>query len=148
MYLCVLYGSQNKQRLFPYTALTDWFYNRDLTLCIPVFTICTTSLIFTNSTFCPHNVFMCFVWISEQTAIISLYNINWLGFITERECVYWAVRTQYLFNSCYFPSRKGLIVLVMRHKNAWIYSTLTLRRLMSYIYGAPILDVSRSHTTT
>ena len=27
-------------------------------------------------------------------------------------------------------------------------TTLTLRRLMSYIYGAPILDVSRSHTTT
>ena len=25
---------------------------------------------------------------------------------------------------------------------------LTLRRLMSYIYGAPILDVSRSYTTT
>jgi len=25
---------------------------------------------------------------------------------------------------------------------------LTLRRLMSYIYAAPILDVSRSHTTT
>jgi len=25
---------------------------------------------------------------------------------------------------------------------------LTLRRLMSYIYGAPILDVSRSRTTT
>jgi len=24
---------------------------------------------------------------------------------------------------------------------------LTLRLLMSYIYGAPILDVSRSHTT-
>ena len=26
--------------------------------------------------------------------------------------------------------------------------SLTLRRLVSYIYGAPILDVSRSHTTT
>ena len=26
--------------------------------------------------------------------------------------------------------------------------SLTLRWLMSYIYGAPILDVSRSHTTT
>ena len=25
---------------------------------------------------------------------------------------------------------------------------LTFRRLMSYIYGGPILDVSRSHTTT
>ena len=28
------------------------------------------------------------------------------------------------------------------------YICLTLRLLMSYIYGAPILDVSRSHTTT
>lgn len=26
---CVLYGYQNKQRSFPYTALTDWFYNLD-----------------------------------------------------------------------------------------------------------------------
>jgi len=25
----VLYASENKQWLFPYTALTDWFYNRD-----------------------------------------------------------------------------------------------------------------------
>ena len=29
-----------------------------------------------------------------------------------------------------------------------VNSLLTLRLLMSYIYGAPILDVSRSHTTT
>jgi len=29
-----------------------------------------------------------------------------------------------------------------------VLATLTLRRLMSYIYGAPVLDVSRSHTTT
>jgi len=36
---------------------------------------------------------VCSVWISEQTAIISLYNINWLVFITETECVYCAVRT-------------------------------------------------------
>jgi len=25
LYLCVLCGSENKQRLFSYTALTDWF---------------------------------------------------------------------------------------------------------------------------
>jgi hypothetical protein len=25
LHLCVLYGSQNKQQLLPYTALTDWF---------------------------------------------------------------------------------------------------------------------------
>jgi len=36
---------------------------------------------------------MCFVWISKQTTFISLYNINWLVFITETECVYCAVRT-------------------------------------------------------
>ena len=35
----------------------------------------------------------CFVWISEQTAIISLYSINWQVYITETEWVYCAVRT-------------------------------------------------------
>ena len=55
----------------------------------------TASLTFSNSTFCPYSVFMCFVWIWEQTAIISLYNINWLVFIT-RQSVYCAVRTGYL----------------------------------------------------
>ena len=59
-------------------------------------TICTTSLTFNNSTFCPHSIFLCFVWIWEQTAIISLYSINWLVFITKKECVYRAVRTGYL----------------------------------------------------
>jgi len=39
---------------------------------------------------------MCFVWISEQTAIISLYNINWLVCITQTEGVYFAVRAEAL----------------------------------------------------
>jgi len=30
---------------------------------------------------------MCLVLTSEETAIISLYNINWLVFIIERECL-------------------------------------------------------------
>jgi hypothetical protein len=29
-------------------------------------------LTFTNSTFCPHSVFMCFLWLPEETAIISV----------------------------------------------------------------------------
>jgi hypothetical protein len=37
-----------------------------------------------NSKFCPHSVFMCSVWFSEQTAIISLYSINWVVFTTRR----------------------------------------------------------------
>ena len=59
-------------------------------------TIRTTSLTFNNSMFSPHGVFMCFVWISEQTAIISLYSINRLVFITETDTVYSAVRTEAL----------------------------------------------------
>ena len=57
-----------------------------------------------NSTFSPHSVFMCFVRIWEQTAIISLYSINWLVFITETECVYCAVLT----GSLYIILRSGL----------------------------------------
>jgi len=49
-----------------------------------------------NSTFCPHSEIICFVWISEETAIISLYSINLLVCITETECFYCAVRTESL----------------------------------------------------
>jgi hypothetical protein len=55
------------------------------------------SLTFSNSLFCPHSVFTCFLWIWEQTAIISLYNINWLVCTTEMESVYCAVRTGSLY---------------------------------------------------
>ena len=55
------------------------------------------SLTSTNSTFCPRSVFTCFVRISEQTAIISLYSINWLVYITETGCVHCAVRTGSLY---------------------------------------------------
>ena len=71
-------------------------YSAHLTLYSPVVTICTASLTFNNSTFCPHTVFMCFVWIWEQTAIISLYSINWLVLIKHTEYVYCAVRAESL----------------------------------------------------
>ena len=56
-------------------------------------TVCTASLTFSKSTFCPHSVFMCFVWIWEQTAVISLYNINWPDLRIQMVCVYCEVRT-------------------------------------------------------
>ena len=41
-----------------------------------------------NSVACPHSVLMCFVWVSEQTAIISLYSANWSIFVTgDGECL-------------------------------------------------------------
>ena len=85
-----------------------------------------------NSTFCPHSVFVCFVWIWEQTAIISLYNINWLVFITWRVFTaryglglyiqFYVLPTQciYLFcmdlrtNSDYFPIQHWLTGLYNR----------------------------------
>jgi len=82
---------------FPTQHLLTGLYNRG-GVCL----LCGTDWIYIyiyiyNSAFCPHSVFMCFVWISEQTAIISLYNNNWLVFITETECVYCAVRTGYIY---------------------------------------------------
>ena len=74
--VCGLCGSQNKLRLFPYTALTDYFDNRDLTLYSPVVTICTTSLTFNNSMFCPHTVFMWFVWISDKQRLFPNAALN------------------------------------------------------------------------
>ena len=44
------------------------------------------------------------------------------------------------------PSRRRHYLL--SNYLSYILTHLTLRWLMSYIYGAPILDVSRSHTTT
>ena len=72
----------------------------------PVVTICTTSFTFNNSTFCPHSVFMCFVWIWEQTAIISLYSINWLVFITETVCLLRGTDWAFIYNSgyCSYPN--------------------------------------------
>ena len=89
VYLCVLCGSQNKQRLFPSTTMTD-FCNPD-EVCL---TRGTERVLVYNSTFCLHNVFVCFVWILEQTAIIPQYNINCLIFVTQTKCVYRAVRNE------------------------------------------------------
>jgi hypothetical protein len=72
-----------------------------------VVTICTTSLTITTSAFCPHSVFMCFVWISEQTAIISPYSINWLAFITKTVCVYCAVRSEFYIYFRIIQALKG-----------------------------------------
>ena len=79
-------------------------------------------LTFTNSTFCPHSVFMCFVWIWEQTAIISLYSINWLVFITETECVYCAVRSESLHKTDMFRLQR-----VKTEQELW-HTGITSRR--------------------
>jgi len=43
--------------------------------------------------------FTCFVRLSEQTVSFALYIVNRLVFITEMESVYWAVRTESLYDT-------------------------------------------------
>ena len=66
--------------------------------------------------FCIHEFYalptqcMCFVWIWEQKAIISLYSIDRLVFKTETECVYCAVRSTFyvLSTQCIYVFCVGL----------------------------------------
>jgi len=47
---------------------------------------------------------LCFVWISEHKVTSVLYIINRLIFTNEVESVYWAVRTESLYNADVFRS--------------------------------------------
>ena len=84
---------------FPTQHWRTGFYNRDgvcLLRGMDWIFIC-------NSTFCPHSVFMCFVWIWEQTAIISLYIINRLVFITETSCLLRGTDWIFIYNPTFCP---------------------------------------------
>jgi hypothetical protein len=85
---------------------------KGLSLQSPVVTSSTTPSKLTNSTLCTHSVFMCFVWISEQTAIISLYNINWLVCITETACLLAGTDCMFKYDSGYFWPKKKFGALV------------------------------------
>jgi hypothetical protein len=84
-----------------------------------------------HSTFCPHSVFMCFVWIWEQTAIISLYSIDWLDFITETECVYCAVRSTFYV----LPTRVFMCFVWIWEQTA-IISLYSINWLVGWFLGA------------
>ena len=95
--LCVLCGSESKQLLFPYTVLTDWY----LQLRRSVYCAVRTGYLNTIQV-------MCFVWFWEQTAIISLYSINWLVFITETECLLRGTDWIFKYNSGYTQSQSSI----------------------------------------
>jgi hypothetical protein len=65
---------------------------RNWTLCSPLVIVCTTRRNFKKFYILPTH---CIYGFCEdfRKKIISPYNINWLVFITETECVYCAVRT-------------------------------------------------------
>jgi len=71
-----------------------WF----LRVCHHISKQSTTSFNMKNkkSTFYSLSAFVCFLWISEQTGVISLSSVNLLVFITGTKCVYCAVRAEFL----------------------------------------------------
>ena len=56
-----------------------------------------TNLVFKNCTICPHKalVFMCCVRFSQQTVIISLFNLTRLVFVTDNVSVYSETFTEF-----------------------------------------------------
>ena len=104
-----------------------------------------------------------FCWIRlifwRMSCRILLYNCTYKCFVTVcylHQLFWWWWKQvtcrksshSYVLSLFRFPTyrmyfRLSVFLYIYEH-----FYTLTLRRLMSYIYGAPILDVSRSHTTT
>ena len=79
IYICT--GSRREAKQWRPVQGTDaqsFFFQTQISIFgTPRLMPCTVSFTFkVNSMFSLQSVFMCFVWISEQTAIISLYNIN------------------------------------------------------------------------
>jgi len=105
---------------------------------------------------------LCVLYGSHNKQQPSLYTTltDWI-FLTGAESVYSAVRTKSLYNTdtfCLNPLNPELnpicylLALLGAHHFLHVsrirVKLLIFRLLMSCIYGAPILDVSRSHTTT
>jgi len=106
--------------------------------------------------------FFCFV---QSVFIRSLSNLDGHGCVHPSDMTYYCLTTDHDCRvlSFYFWSRpsyrrflgRGEIIIyvvgspsLIDGDDDGVWQILTLRRLMSYMYGAPILDVSRSHTTT
>ena len=118
---------QGKSRSFsPLRACTDWDLSR---LYTSTSTICNTE---TNNQTCVRRTFY------------------WLIYVTHNGMKYIKVNPlkPELNPICYLLAVLGAHHFL--HVSRIRVKSLTFRRLMSYIYiyGAPILDVSRSHTTT
>ena len=77
--------------------------------------------------------------------------MTWISLFLFWDCIREKITNFNPLNSELNPICYLLALLGAHHflhvSRIWVKS-LTLRLLMSYIYGAPILDVSRSHTTT
>ena len=88
---------------------------------------------------CAYTVFMCFVFIWEQTATCATYSINWLVFITEMNSVHSAVRTGSL-NKAVCPSPlNGKCVNILKPTGYVMHQQFNIQQL--YALPTPYLCV-------
>jgi len=137
LYLCCTNWATYAFSNAPYSSLES-----------PVVIICTISLTFNNATFCPHSAFICFVWIWEQTAIIAIYSMNWLVFITETVCVYCAVRTGSLYTVQVNLSAWRFVLLLPIHEPQQLFSSTPLSSLLLFspVLSSPLLPVPQTRS--
>ena len=74
---------------------TQWLYYAPHTLQCVEISVCF-----------PYSAFVCFVWVREQTAIISLYNTDWLVCVRDGVCLLRGKKLTFMH---------GLEVLTFRH---------------------------------
>ena len=94
--------------------------------------------------YCHTDICLMSVWKSDIECSVHRHGVSWRtgclsAYVAVSNITGWQNRCM-LLTECRTPYAR------LHHWNS--SPLLTLRRLMSYIYGAPILDVSRSHTTT
>jgi len=103
-------------------------------------------------TLCPHCIYVFCIYLRTNSDFCRFQH-KLIGFYNRDEkCLQRA--TNWVFNPlkpelnsiCYLLALLGAHHFL--HVSRIRVKLLTFRLLMSYIYGAPILDVSRSHTTT
>ena len=82
--------------------------------------------------FCPQTVFVTFVWIWEQTAIISLYSINWLAFRRVRKIAAGGIiqRTRFVWwISKAINTHSEYVIQIAFRRQPWLRERATIRAL-------------------
>ena len=89
-----------------------------------------------------------YVWLSYSSLFSNPSPWRQEVLVTTDNSVSWTSSRDLQVGAGFLQLPSGIVTHQILQWSKTGVSNLTLRRLMSYIYGAPILDVSRSHTTT
>ena len=103
-------------------------------------------LAFNNFEFCPHSVFVFCTYLRTSTRLFPHKGLTYEFLQTIRKAFFINPLNPELNPLCYLLALLGAHHFL--HVSRIRVKLLTFRLLMSYIHGAPILDVSRSHTKT